>query len=67
MKSAIEIVAFSQGSDIIGILNLLEVTREALDRNGYTLAAAHLDMATIAISEQTNDNALATLNNSLRH
>jgi hypothetical protein len=67
MKSAIEIVAFSQGSDIIGILNLLEVTREALDRSGYTLAAAHLDMATIAISEQTNDNALATLNNSLRH
>jgi len=67
MKSAIEIVAFSQGSDLIGILNLLEVTREALDRNGYTLAATHLDMATSAISEQTNDNALATLNNSLRH
>lgn len=49
MKSAIEIVAFSQGSDLIGILNLLEVTREALDRNGYTLAATHLDMATSAI------------------
>lgn len=51
MKSALEIVAFSQGCEIRGILNLLDVAREALDRNGFSLAAAHLDMATIAVSE----------------
>lgn len=56
MKSALEIVAFSRGSDLVGILNLLEVTREALDRNGHTLAAAHLDMAFIALVGETNDN-----------
>lgn len=56
MKSALEIVAFSRGCDLIGILNLLEVTRDALDRNGHTLAAAHLDMAFIALAGETNDN-----------
>ena len=51
MKSALEIVAFSQGSEITGILGLLEVAQEALDRNGLAMAAAHLDMAVIAIAE----------------
>jgi len=51
MKTALEIVAFSQGSEIAGILGLLEVVQDALDRNGLTMAAAHLDMALIAIVE----------------
>ncbi|NLR71246.1 hypothetical protein HGI47_10205 [Novosphingobium sp. ERN07] len=45
-------MAFSQGCEISGILNLLDVAREALDRNGFALAAAHLDMATIAVVER---------------
>lgn len=48
----------------MGILNLLEVTRDALDRNGHTLAAAHLDMAFIALAAETNDN-LADANDAL--
>jgi len=51
MKSALEIVAFSQGSEIAGILGLLEVAQEALDRNGEVMAAAYLDMAIIALAE----------------
>lgn len=54
MKSAIEIVAFSQGSQTKGILSLIEVAREALDRNGYHLAAAHLDMAFLSVADLAN-------------
>lgn len=57
MKSALEIVAFAQGSELAGIGALLDVAREALDRNGYTLAAAHLDMASIAVAEACGDGA----------
>lgn len=67
MKSALEIVAFSRGSDLIGILNLLEVARAALDRNGYALAAAHLDMAFIAVADHTNDNFSSEAEPSRQH
>lgn len=51
MKSAIKIVAFSQTSEMVGILNLLEVAQEALERAGFNLAAAHLDLAIISVAE----------------
>lgn len=56
MKSALETVTFSGKSDLLGLLNLIETTREALIRTGHNLAAAHLDMALLAMSNNCNDN-----------
>lgn len=50
LKSAIEIVAFSQGSQEKGILQLLEISRDALDRNGFEVASAYLEMALAAFN-----------------
>jgi hypothetical protein len=64
MKSAIKIVAFAQGCQTKGILSLIEVAREALDRNGYHLAAAHLDMAFLSVADLAEYPNPADRNNS---
>lgn len=55
MKSSLEIIAFSGGCELKGILGLIEVARDALDRHQLFLAAAHLDAAFVAISEGHGD------------
>ena len=44
MKSALKIIAFSNGDPLIGISALLEVALEALDEQGQNLAAAYVDL-----------------------
>jgi hypothetical protein len=55
MLSALELVAFAQGCETTGTLALLEVARKALNRTGNRLAAAHLDLAIIKVSEALGD------------
>jgi hypothetical protein len=45
MRSAIQLVAFSGGCEVTGILCLLDATIAALDKAGETEAAVHADMA----------------------
>ena len=45
MKSALKIVAFSQGCEMSGISALAEVLIEALDKAGHGMSALHAQMA----------------------
>lgn len=58
MKSALELVAFSQGDRFFGTMLLLQVALEALDRDGQRIAAAYVDMA-ITTFNDTWESAIA--------
>lgn len=45
MKSALSLIAHSKGSDREGLVALLEVAQDILDRRNDTLAAVYIDMA----------------------
>lgn len=45
MKSALEIVAFSNHTETEGTIALLQTTLKALDRGGDFMAAAYVDLA----------------------
>ncbi len=45
MRSALQIVAFSNSTKFNGIIALLETALEALDETGQFRAAAYVDMA----------------------
>ena len=45
MRSALEIVAFSQGAKAEGVLALLDVALKALDEEGLAMVAIHVDQA----------------------
>jgi hypothetical protein len=45
MRSALEIVAFSQGNKSLGVLALLDVALKALDEEGMPVIAIHVDLA----------------------
>lgn len=45
MKSALALVAFSKGSELQGVIALLETAIEALDRAGRILPAIYVDQA----------------------
>ncbi|NML96259.1 hypothetical protein [Novosphingobium olei] len=59
MKSAIEIVAFSHGSPEKGLRHLLEVSRDALDRNGFEVASAYLEMALDAFNASIEEQQIS--------
>ena len=58
MKSALELVAFSQGDRYFGTMLLLQVALEALESDGQQIAAAYVDMAISNFTENW-DAALA--------
>ena len=45
MKSALKLVAFARGNRADGIVALLEIALEALDKAGYAQAALSVDLA----------------------
>jgi len=45
MRSALALVAFSNASDLDGVIALLETALAGLDRDKRLLAAAYVDMA----------------------
>ena len=45
MRSAIDLIAFSQGCIITGTLLLLDATVAALEKAGDGIGAAHVDLA----------------------
>ena len=45
MKSALKIVAFSQGCEVSGISALAEVLIETLDQGGHGMSALYVQMA----------------------
>lgn len=57
MRSALNIVAFSNNSRFEGIRALLETAVEELDREGHELAAAYADLALAALLLDAEDHA----------
>lgn len=66
MKSALELIAFSQGDRYFGTMLLLQIALEALDRDGQRVAAAYVDLAMSTFSESWEallaDREMALLN-----
>lgn len=52
MRSALEIVAFTQGNKPEGIIALLEVALQALDEEGMSSIAIHVDLALATLRVQ---------------
>lgn len=55
MKSALEIIAFSNRSQFDGTVALLEAALDALDRSGNHLPAALVDLALQRLLEDVSD------------
>ena len=61
MKSALKIVAFSQGCELTGTIALLETALNALDRAENHIAAAYVDLAINMVIRRAEEDATSRL------